>query len=565
MSDREPDRRDDQDVEELSTSRRDFLSGGGLLAAGVLWPANRSVLGIGFGFGFGDGDKDTQTPLTSEYLARFGEDISAIEQHGHPTFIVSVEDGSSDISSLEDEAKDYEDVRVTRTHTEAGVATVAMPKRHVSAFSELPYVTSVDLNIAATLIEPLYGLRDKDVWTDDDLGSFSWTTRQLLRAEGQSGAPTSGVAFKGEVNPSTPSDVYSTAIDAANHGIDTSKAFIGVIDTGLNVVDEVFGTNATTRVRDASKSFITGETVADKGMTAVADENGHGTFVTSQMAANPTISDYNGYKGLCPNGDLLVAQALDKEGRGSIDDIAAAIRFMADQGVDVFCASLGTLKWSDAAHSALRYAVDRGVVPVIAVGNDRQGSRWPNSPSSSPHGIGVTALTTETSDSASVAYFANTGDHPGTTDLSGGKSSGARPAVGAPGLKVKAATVSSSGSHYIRELSGTSMAAPWVAGVAQLAILSENPSPAEDVTRFDIVSDWLQRYAKRVPKVGQVETGAGMVSLEHIVDRNEPAQTQPEAMTTDAETRGQFYRALSRSQGRSISSWSRSLSGLFGV
>lgn len=538
-------------------SRRQFMTDAGALTALL---ASQSVGLLGWG---GDDTDAKLSQVALEYRKRFGADVSAVEQFGEPSWIISLSD-ADDIDSIKSELDGYENASVTRSHVGSATVTAAIPTSRLDAVAGLAYVENIDLNRTVSWVEPLYGLRDAGVWDDDQLSSFGWVARSHLRVKGQDGAPTDGVAFDEDASPSTPAAAKSTSLDAASHGIDTSNGYIGIIDTGLNVADEVFGTDASTRVADASKNMITGETVADSGLSAIEDGAGHGTFVASQMAANPTLSEYNDYGGLCPSADLAIAKALNDDGSGSIDDIAAAVRLLTDEGVDVICMSLGSPKWSEALDDALAYAVENGVVPVAAVGNDRQRSRWPNSPSSSPNTIAVTALTNAAATEQKVAYFANTGDHNGVTDLSGGKTAGQTPDIGAPGMQQEAASVTSSGSHFIEELSGTSMAAPWVAGIAQLVILDKNPSPGEDETRLDIVRDWMQTYAKRTPKIAAREVGAGEVSLANIRNESAPDQTQAEAMTSAAESRGAFYRALSDVQGGRVAEFQRETSHVLG-
>jgi len=118
----------------------------------------------------------------------------------------------------------------------------------------------------------------------------------------------------------------ATTVDA-----DTSGLTVAVIDTGVNTADgRVFG-NGTVgsdiRIADASKDFIEDETVAENGLDAVEDPNGHGTHVASTIAANHSNNSHDGY---APNAEVLALRALDAEGSGSSADIAAAIRYAAD-------------------------------------------------------------------------------------------------------------------------------------------------------------------------------------------------------------------------------------------
>jgi hypothetical protein len=145
---------------------------------------------------------------------------------------------------------------------------------------------------------------------------------------------------------------------------------------------------------------------------------------------------------------------LDAEGRGWSSTIADGIRWAADAGADVINLSLGGTTPSGVYRAAIDYAVNsRGTVVVASAGNDFQTGNPVQYPASDPDAIAVGASTA----SGGRASFSNTGSYV---------------ALSAPGSSIlapcpPAAEMCNDASGYDR-LSGTSMAAPFVASAAAL-------------------------------------------------------------------------------------------------
>jgi subtilisin family serine protease len=206
--------------------------------------------------------------------------------------------------------------------------------------------------------------------------------------------------------------------------------------------------------------------------------------------------------------------------------------------------SLGSPQYGTDIAAALEYATQEGSIPVAATGNDRQATRWVATPASSEDAIGVGATTGDPPAEAQSAYFSNIGPHPGTTDLSAGATNGATPAIAAPGMKIKAKVGQPNGSTTIETLSGTSMAAPLVAGVVGLLLASDSSLKGE----FDDVRSRLRDHARPIPAAGTTEVGAGMVDANAAITEAETAD-QSDEMTDEAFSRNEAYNALSNQQG----------------
>jgi subtilisin family serine protease len=173
----------------------------------------------------------------------------------------------------------------------------------------------------------------------------------------------------------------------------------------------------------------------------VEDDNGHGTHVAGIAAA--ATNNGVGIAGLSWGGRLMPVKALDQWGNGWYSDIAAGIVYAADNGARIINLSLGGAAASSALCAAAAYAHQRGAVLIAATGNAAGAVFYP---AACDHVVAVAA-----SDQADRwASFSNFGPQ---VDLA------------APGVEIYSTWPKVDG--YFTE-SGTSMAAPHVAGVAAL-------------------------------------------------------------------------------------------------
>lgn len=92
----------------------------------------------------------------------------------------------------------------------------------------------------------------------------------------------------------------------------------------------------------------------------------HGTFVAGLAAGAP----YNGLKGIAEGAKILPLQGLADDGFGDTLAIGLAVRYAADQGVDVINMSLGSTYPDEWLHQQIQYAISKGVVVVASAGNE---------------------------------------------------------------------------------------------------------------------------------------------------------------------------------------------------
>jgi serine protease len=223
------------------------------------------------------------------------------------------------------------------------------------------------------------------------------------------------------------------------------------------------------------------------------DDQGHGTHVAGTIAQ--TTNNNFGVAGLAYCATILPVKVLDQDGYGSLADVAEGIRYAADQGAQVINLSLGGGFRSRVMEDAVAYARRRGVVVVCAAGNN---GRYVESPASAPGAFAVSAI--DAGDQ--IAWFSSRGPE---VDIAG------------PGVNVLQQTICDHGRNRCEEFrafSGTSMAAPHVAGVAALVVAMgvTDPNAVERVLRETAVA----------PEHGVRDRelyGAGIVNAARAVER----------------------------------------------
>tara|TARA_B110000208_G_scaffold141823_1_gene171151 strand:+ start:1003 stop:1632 length:630 start_codon:yes stop_codon:yes gene_type:complete len=185
--------------------------------------------------------------------------------------------------------------------------------------------------------------------------------------------------------------------------------------------------------------------------------------------------------GLAKKAKSVAVRVLDADGSGSNAGVMAGIAFVGTEGKKKKGKSVANLSlggsYSSALNAAIAAVVKDGIPFVVAAGNEAQDS-CDVSPASEP-----TAITVMASDSADeFAYFSNFG-----------KCSN----IIAPGVGITSTWI---GSQYsINTISGTSMAAPHVAGVVakMLGAHEEVLTPAEVLEH--LMSNATESEVSKVP------------------------------------------------------------------
>jgi subtilisin family serine protease len=220
---------------------------------------------------------------------------------------------------------------------------------------------------------------------------------------------------------------------------------VAVLDTGLNLSHPDFA-----RLVIQSKSFIKNQVAEDK--------NGHGTHCCGISVG--AIQKKTGWRyGVAKDANLFAGKVLSNAGSGQDAGILAGIEWALQNKCKVISMSLGAEveegeTFSPAYERVARTAIQNGCVIVAAAGNESErqfGVIKPvGHPANCPSILSVAALDND----LKIAYFSC-----GGINLDGGQVD-----IAAPGVDIYS---SWKGKRHAT-ISGTSMATPFVAGVAAL-------------------------------------------------------------------------------------------------
>ena len=209
---------------------------------------------------------------------------------------------------------------------------------------------------------------------------------------------------------------------------------VWVIDTGIE-----FGHPDLNVDQNRSRNFISTQSSA-------ADDNGHGTHVAGIIGA---LNNNTGVLGVAPGARLVSLKVLDSKGEGNTSYILQALNYInqyANSG-DVVNMSFGADTISNILDNTVKQIASKGILFSIAAGNDHKAANL-SSPARANH---ANVFTVSAIDSMGrFASFSNWGND--VVDYA------------APGVGIVSTYLNGS---YAR-LSGTSMAAPHVAGILAL-------------------------------------------------------------------------------------------------
>ncbi|MFT4050434.1 MAG: S8 family peptidase [Solirubrobacterales bacterium] len=286
---------------------------------------------------------------------------------------------------------------------------------------------------------------------------------------------------------------------AAWDAADGTGTIVAVLDGGVNTANADIAPSLWTNtaeipgngVDDDNDGFIDDVNGADwvdrDGIPN--DTGGHGTHVAGTIAA---AADNNfGGAGVAPGAKIMPLRFLDGQGSGTIADAIAAVEFAIAHHADVINASWGGPDRSLPLRDAFARAGAAGITIVAAAGNDGvSNDRTPTFPAAFnlPNLIAVAA-----SDKLdNLASFSNFGSSV---------------QVAAPGVSI----VSTQGAGTA-SMSGTSMAAPHVAGIA--ALLRSYNKNFTPVNVIDAITGGVRKSDSLLGRVssGGVADAAGALS-----------------------------------------------------
>jgi subtilisin len=211
--------------------------------------------------------------------------------------------------------------------------------------------------------------------------------------------------------------------------LQTNKT-VWIVDTGIDLDNPDLNVDT-----ERSRSFVSGVTSAD-------DQNGHGTHVAGIIGAK---NNGIGVTGVASGATLVALKVLNQLGEGRLSGIIQAVNYVRQNGRagDVVNLSLGGEGVSTTLENAVLQAANAGILFAIAAGNDGKNSDdYSPARVNHPNVFTVSAMD-RNNQFASFSNFGSSVD------------------VCAYGVRITSTYI----DGKYATLSGTSMAAPHVAGL----------------------------------------------------------------------------------------------------
>ncbi len=296
----------------------------------------------------------------------------------------------------------------------------------------------------------------------------SQTGRQRPECDAPIAVIDSGVAYR---HPDLAANIWTNPDEIAGNGID---------DDHNGYIDDLHGYDFANNDNDPD------------------DDQGHGTHVAGIIGA--VGNNASGVTGVCWGAKLVALKFLNASGWGYYSDAIRAIAYATDKGIRVSNNSWGGADFSQALYDAMANAITNDHTFVIAAGNNGWDNSQPGAGRSYPAAFDLSTISVAAANSdGQRTYFSNYGS---------------TVTVAAPGNTIPSTYP---GDAY-RALSGTSMAAPHIAGILGLMI-TKNRSLGH------------RELAETLCRAGYYNPGAysrcGVTSLKNALDLTPTAQPTP--------------------------------------
>lgn len=253
---------------------------------------------------------------------------------------------------------------------------------------------------------------------------------------------------------------------------------VAILDTGIDATHP-----------DLRGNIRGGMNFTSDDPTDFMDKQGHGTHCAGIIAG---IDNGIGIIGVAPEASIYAVKVLDNHGAGKLTGIIRGLRWAIDQDMDVISMSLGVGKEPpQIIHNLFKEAYRKGIPIVVASGNEGKEVAYP---AAYPESIAVGAI----NETLQASSFSNRGKG---LDIV------------APGVGIYSTYLNGQYS----KMSGTSMAAPLVAGAIALWIANRRK-----LGKSYTVADIHYALAKSAKDIGpegyDEETGYGLLDIVRFLD-----------------------------------------------
>lgn len=288
-----------------------------------------------------------------------------------------------------------------------------------------------------------------------------------------------GSASTGQVLPAGIKRIAADQVWASATGAGVGVA---VVDTGI----------------DFGHADLTVAPACFTAFTSCQDDHGHGTHVAGIIAAKNNSQDV---VGVAPGATLYAVKVLDQSGSGNDSTVMAGLEWISHNAalvsppirvINMSLGRAGTLDDNPALRAAVQALYNQGIEVVVAAGNDASKEVSQQVPATYPEAMAVASTTAVDGGNRCKWYsgriMADTASY-FTTDGRYNPDTGTGITVSAPGEDKEdispGCSISSVGilstarGGGTTRMSGTSMAAPHVAGVVALMQQSSSLSPEE--------------------------------------------------------------------------------------
>jgi len=374
----------------------------------------------------------------------------------------------------------------------------------LSEFQQSPYVEYAQRNYIYKIDQVPNDSAAASQWSLDRIGIFElWASGffdQLLPRV-IVGVLDTGVDY---LHPDIASRIYVNPGETGGN-----KSTNGFDDDGNGYIDDWHGYNFVT-VQNPDSGDWSGRS------NDPMDQNGHGTAVAGIIGAQ--ANNKIGIAGIAPIAQIVPLRAFDADGNGTDADIAAAILYAADNGVQVLNMSFGDVILSPLLRDVIHYAHEKNVVLIASSGND--GTSYPHYPSDFNEVISVGSSSQENVRSFFSSY-------------------GPSLALVAPGESIPTLAL---GGGYQSSFTGTSAAAPHVSAVASLLIslaqLKSGASGSASLTPDEVRANLLAGCIDLGDKGWDNYYGAGMVNARVLLSSPQRNVVQITSPAVDAQLSG---------------------------